>query len=127
MADQGTGIDIGNDRNLRFFQIFVDHLLRPPIRADRGKLANNQPLDKRMRGFVVVGIGAVIADLGIGQDNDLAGVGGVGEDFLVTSQRGIKNYFPVTFAFRTVASAAEDPSIFQRKNCLHGFSGEWIL
>jgi hypothetical protein len=80
-----------------------------------------------MRGFVVFRVGAVVADLGISQDDNLAGVRWVGEDFLVAGERGIKNYFPVTFAFRTVASAAEDPSIFQRKNCLHGFSGEWIL
>src|SRR5262249_60607939 len=49
------------------------------------------------------------------------------EDFLVASERGIKNNFPVTFAFRAVASAAEDPSIFQRKDSLHCCSRGWIL
>ena len=79
------------------------------------------------RGLVVVGVGAVIPDFGIGENYNLPGVGGIGEDFLVASDGGVKNNFPVTFAFGTVAFAAEDPSIFQRKDCLHCFSGEWIL
>src|SRR5581483_157719 len=45
----------------------------------------------------------------------------------VTSDRGIENNFPVTFALRTVTFAAEDLPIFQRKDGLHSVSGEWIF
>jgi hypothetical protein len=76
-----------------------------------------------MGGFVVFGIGSVVSDLRVGEHHDLPGVRRICEDFLVARERGIKNYFPVTFAFRAVASAAEDSSIFQRKDCLHWISG----
>jgi len=80
-----------------------------------------------MSGFVIVRVGAVIADLRIGQDNNLSCIGGIGEDFLITGDGSIKNDFPVAFAFRAVTYAAEDSSILQRKDSLHRNSEEWIL
>src|SRR5882762_11175441 len=76
-----------------------------------------------MRGLIVFRVGAVVANLRIGQNHDLPGVGRVSENFLVAGNGGIKNYFPVTFAFCSVALTAEDSAIFQRKYCLHRFSG----
>ena len=127
MAHQGAGVDLAEHWNLVALQILFGDLLRAPVGADARKLAHDQALDVRARGLVVVGVGAVVADFGIGENYDLPGVGGIGEDFLVAGDGGVKNNFPVTFAFCTVAFAAEDPAIFQRKDCLHCISGEWIL
>jgi hypothetical protein len=80
-----------------------------------------------MSGLIVVWVGAIIADLGIGQDNNLPCIRRIGENFLVTGDGSIKNNFPVAFAFRAVTYAAEDSSIFQRKDSLHRNSEEWIL
>jgi hypothetical protein len=80
-----------------------------------------------MRGFVIVRVGAVIADLGIGEDNNLPCIRRIGKNFLVTGDGSIENDFPVAFAFRAVTYAAENSSIFQRKDCLHRNSEEWIL
>src|ERR1022692_5175168 len=127
MANQSAGVDLAHHGNLVALEIVLSNLLRPPVGADARKLAHDQSLDVRTRGFVVVGVGAVIADFGIGENYDLPGVGGIGEDFLVAGDGGVKNNFPVTFAFCAVAFAVEDPSIFQRKDCLHCISGVWIL
>ncbi len=127
MAHQRARVDFGEHGNLVALQILFRDLLRAPVGADPRELAHDQALDVGTRGFVVVGVGAVIADFRIGEDYDLAGVGGVGENFLVSGDRGVKNNFPVTFTFSSVAFAAEDPAIFQRKDCLHCISGEWIL
>ena len=127
MAHQSPGIDLAQHRNLVALQIFFRNFLRAPVRADARELAHDQAFDVRTRSFVVVGVGAVIADFRIGENYDLPGVGGVGENFLIARDRGVKNNFPVTFTFCSVAFAAEDPSIFQRKDCLHCISGEWIL
>ena len=54
---------------------------------------DHQPFDPRFGSFVVVDAGAVIADLRIGEDDDLAGIGGIGEDFLVAGQRGMEDHF----------------------------------
>jgi hypothetical protein len=79
-----------------------------------------------VRGLIVVRIGAVITDLRVGQDNYLAGVRGIGENFLVAGDGSVENNFSVAFAFRAVTYAAEDSSILQRKDSLHRNSEEWI-
>ena len=46
-----------------------------------------------MRGFFIVEIGANVSDVRIRQADDLAGVAGVGENFLITGEAGIENDF----------------------------------
>src|SRR5205807_8289653 len=60
-------------------------------------------------------------------NNNLSRVGRVGENFLVAGDGSIKNDFAVAFAFGAVAFASEDSPVFQRKDCLHSRSGEWIF
>src|SRR5271166_4331130 len=127
VAHQGSGVDLRQDRNFVAFEIFFGDLLRSPVRADARKLAHNQALDVRACRLVVLGIRAVISDLGIGENYDLPGVGRIGKDFLIAGDGSIKNDFAVTFAFGAEAFAAEDSTVFQRKDCLHRNSGEWIL
>jgi hypothetical protein len=57
------------------------------------KLAHNERFDVRAGRFFVVEIGADIADVRIGQANDLTRVAWIGEDFLITSEAGIENDF----------------------------------
>src|ERR1700730_9750298 len=127
MAHQCAGVDIGEHRNPELFEIFVRDLLRAPVRAYAGELAYDEAFDIRPRSFVVFGIRSVITDFRIGENDDLASVGRVGENFLIAGDGSIKNYFPVTFAFGSVAFAVEDSSVFQRKDRLHSYSREWIL
>jgi hypothetical protein len=56
--------------------------------------------------LVVVGVGAVVADFRVRQDNDLPGIRRIGENFLIAGNGGIKNDFAVTLAFCSVASFA---------------------
>src|SRR5207244_7357125 len=127
MPHQRACIDIGQDWNPELLEIFLGHLLRAPVRTDSGKLAYNQALDIGSNSFVVFRIGAVIADLGVSQNYDLARVGRISKNFLVACDGSIKNDFAVAFAFCAVAFAAEDAPIFQRKDRLHSSSRKWIL
>src|SRR5579863_7991774 len=127
MAHQRAGVDICKHWNPELFEIFFCNLLRTPVGADAGKLADDQALDIGTRSFVVFWIGSVVSDFRIGENDELASVGRVGENFLIAGNGSIENYFPVTFAFGSVAFAAEDSSIFQRKHGLHSDSREWIL
>src|SRR5258708_7217772 len=127
MADDGSGVNVRNYRDFKFFQILVSHLLRTPVRTDGRKLAHHQALDVRVRGLVIVRVGAVVANFWIRQDNDLPGIRRIGENFLVAGNGGIKNDFAVTLAFCSVASAAEDSAVFQRKDGVHSRSRGWIL
>src|SRR5271166_1721262 len=105
---QGARVNLGKHGNLIALQILLRDLLRTPVRADAREFAHNQAFDVGAGRFIVFGVGAVVADFGIGENYDLSGVGGVGKDFLVAGDGGVKNNFPVAFAFRAVAFAAED-------------------
>src|SRR5262249_1947447 len=115
MAHQRAGINIRENGNVEALEVFVGDRLRAPVGTDGREFANYKAFDEGPGGFIVFGVGSVIADLRVGEDNDLSCVRGIGEDFLVTSDGSIENYFPVTFGLCSVAFAAEDPPIFQRK------------
>ena len=59
-------------------------------------------------------VGAVVAYLGVGENDDLAGVGGVGSYFMVSGMLCIKNDFALAFAGMAIAVAEEDAPIFER-------------
>ena len=106
-----------------FGQEIVGLVVRAPVAGDRRKFADDQPFDVRLAGFVIVGIGAVVADLRVGEDDDLAGIGRIGEDFLIAGDGGIENDFAGAFRGRTKTPALEDGSVFQGENCLLQLSG----
>jgi hypothetical protein len=55
--------------------------------------------------------------LGIGEDNDLPGIGRVGENFLISGEGGIENHLSGPLGGRTKAAALEDASVFQGEDC----------
>ncbi len=81
------------------------------------EFADYEAFNIGLRGFVVGGTGAVIADLGICENDDLSGIGGIGEDFLVTGDGGIEDDFAGAFGGRTKTPALEDRSVFQGQDC----------
>ena len=116
VAHQGARVDIRQHRNFGMFQVFFGNLLRAPIGADFRKLAHDQPLYVGPRGLVIFRSRAVVSDLRIGENYYLPSIGGISKNFLVAGDGSIENDFPVAFALRTVAFAAEDAAIFQRKD-----------
>jgi hypothetical protein len=126
MTNHSARVNLSDYRNVKALQVFFRDLLRAPIGAYGRKLARNQALDIRTAGLVVGGIGSVVSNLWIGQDNNLPSVGRIGKDFLLASQGGIENHFAKTFSFGAIALTAEDAPVFEREDCLHGFSVEWI-
>src|ERR1700722_7057853 len=126
MANHSPSVDLGNHGDVEAFEIFLCHLLGAPVGADGRKLARYQSFDVRTAGLVVGGIGSVVSDLRIGQDDNLSSIGGISENFLVACQGGIENHFAKTFALGAIALTAEDAPVFEREDCLHGFSVEWI-
>ncbi len=126
MPHQCARVDLGQHRNLVPLHVLVGYLLRAPVRTDRRKLAHDQPFDKWARCLVVCCVGAVISNLGVGENDDLPGIGGIGGDFLVSGKGSIENNFSLAFARGAIAVAAEDAPVFERQDRLHRVSGEWI-
>mgnify|MGYP002389275141 CR=1 FL=1 len=80
-------------------------------------VADDQARGVDLRGLVILGIGARVADVGIGQGDDLAGVRGVREDLLVARQCGIEDDFAAGTAPGANRQAAEYRAIGQSENC----------
>jgi hypothetical protein len=79
MADERARIEIGDDGDVGFREECAGFLVGSPVAGDAREFANDETFDVRLRGFVIGGAGAVIADLRVGENDDLAGVGGIGE------------------------------------------------
>ena len=79
------------------------------------EIADNQPFDIRARRFLVIEIRANISDVGISEADNLAGVTGVGENFLVTGKAGIKNDFAAAAATCARRASLKYSSVFERE------------
>src|SRR6185437_10945627 len=71
----------------------------------------------RMDSFVIGRSRAVIANLRVSENDDLTGVRGICEDFLVSGDGGIEDYFAGAFGGRTKTPALEDGSVLQSQDC----------
>ncbi len=69
-----------------------------------------------LAGFDVFRIDAGIADMRIGQRDDLTAVTGVSENFLVTGHRGIEYHFANRMTGSTNGKTLEQRAICERKN-----------
>jgi hypothetical protein len=69
----------------------------------------------RFVSFFVVGICAHVSDVGVSEANNLSGITWVGENFLVSSEAGIKNDFPAPAGFGSRCAAVKNSPVFKRK------------
>jgi hypothetical protein len=90
--------------------------LRAPVGRDRRKFADDQTFDIRLRGFFVVAIGADISDVRVSEADNLSGIAGVGEYFLISGEAGIKNNFSAAARASAGRAAVKYASVFQREN-----------
>jgi hypothetical protein len=66
-------------------------------------------------GLFILGIGANIADVRIGQGDDLFCIGGIGQNFLIAGHCGIEYHLPGHLAFDTNGNTAENTSVCKRQ------------
>src|ERR1019366_7465247 len=65
-----------------------------PVGGDDREIPHHDAPAERLRGLVVVGIGAVVADVRVGEGHNLPGVGGVRDDLLVPAHRRVEDELP---------------------------------
>jgi hypothetical protein len=80
------------------------------------KLAYDERFDIGARGFFIVEIRADIADMRIGEANDLASVTGIGENFLISGEAGIENDFAAAARNRARSAAVIDAPVFESQS-----------
>ena len=118
MAYQLARIDVCDHWDVVFRQEMLCALFRTPVTGDGRNLTNDKPFDVGPVRFVVGYVCAVVSDLGISQSDNLAGIGRISENFLISRNRRIENHFPGALFRCTNADSLEDCSVFQGENCL---------
>jgi hypothetical protein len=96
MPDERARVNITNDRDTVTFEVCLRGFAGTPVRRKLGKFANDQPFNVGLSRFLVIEVGAYVADVGIREADDLPGVAGIGEYFLIAGKAGIKNDFAAT-------------------------------
>jgi hypothetical protein len=116
VADEGARVDVPDDGNFMAIQIKLRGFRGAPVGRNLLKLSHDQRLDIRTGRFFIIKIGADISDVRIGETNDLAGVAGVGEYFLISRKAGIENNFAAAARDRAGCTAVKYAPVFERKN-----------
>ena len=116
VADESARVDIPDSGNLMAIQIELGGFGGTPVRGDLRELANDKRFDVGAGGFFVVEIGANVADVRIGQADDLSGVTGVGENFLITGEAGIENDFAAAARDSACGAAVKYAPVFQSES-----------
>jgi len=116
VANKRAGIDIPDSGNFVAIQIKLGGFGGAPIRRDLRKFAHNQRFDVRPNCFFIVEIRADIADVRIGEANNLPGITGVGENFLITGEAGIENDFAAAARDGASRAAVKYAPVFQSES-----------
>jgi len=92
-AGELAGIDTRDRDDALRLQIVGERLLGAEIRGKYRQITDDQAGGMDFGGFDILGIHADIADMRIGERDDLARVARIGQDFLIPGDRGIEHHF----------------------------------
>jgi len=115
VQNERSSIDVPDHRNFVPVQIQLCRFGGTPIGSNLREFANDQGFNVRARRFLVVEVRADVADVRIGQANNLPGVAGIGENFLITGEAGIENNFAAPARDGAGSAAVKDAPVFERE------------
>ena len=128
MAGEAPGIDAGDRTHPPCGEEVLECALRPPARVQGREVTDDDALEVRGRRLVIERGDPVVADVGVGERHDLAGIARVGDDLLVAAQRRVEDRLagddatvdqaPRRFAF-------EDGPVAQHQVCLWSPRHRW--
>jgi hypothetical protein len=98
------------------FQILLRGFRRAPVGRQGGKFADDQAFNIRLGRFFILAIGADVPDMRIGKTNNLSGITGIGENFLIAGETGIENDFATAAGGGTRGASVKDSSVLEREN-----------
>ena len=116
-ARQLACIDIGDGDDAMPAQVGIEWLLRAPVAGQARQIANDQSSGVNLRRLLIDSVAAGVADVRIGERDDLTRVRRVGQDFLVAGDRRVEHHLANGLSLRTNRNTAEQRAISECKNC----------
>jgi hypothetical protein len=117
VAHQGAGVDLGGGYHAPLAQVLGQGLAGAPVGDHGREAAHHEAGCPDLVTFVVLGRAADVADVGLGHGDDLAVVGGIGQDFLVAGHTRVEHDFAGDGAARAEAGSGPDGAVLQRQQC----------
>ena len=114
-ARQAAGVDAGEAHDVVALQPDVEVLGVAIVRRVGDEGFDDQAAGGGGDGLDVFGVGAGVADMGKGEADDLGGVRGVGQDFLIARHRGVEADFADRVAGGAEALAFENGAVGEHK------------
>src|SRR5690554_3467203 len=108
---QSAGVDVRNANNVVASQVVIQALLVTPAAGDQRQVTNDQAGGVDAVGFYVFVVHTGVADVRIRQGDDLAGVGRVGQDFLIAGHGSVEHYLAAGFSVCADGGAVEEASV----------------
>ena len=128
VANQRARVQIPDHGNLVAVQIELRGFRGAPVGSDLRKLAHHQRFDVGPRGFLIVEICAHVSDVRIRQADDLPGIAGIGENFLIAGEAGIENDFAAAARDGAGRAAVKYAPVFEREDGRSVLNfRQWIL
>jgi hypothetical protein len=90
---EAPGIDVADGHDPGALEVGGQVLGVAPVRSGERQVADHEARGVGLERLGVLGIGAGVADVGVGEGDDLARVRGIGEDLLVAGHRGVEHHF----------------------------------
>ncbi|EIL99181.1 putative thioesterase [Rhodanobacter thiooxydans LCS2] len=126
-AGQPAGIDAGDRDRAVALQVVGQAFSAAPAAGAARQVTHDQPGRVHGGGFGIFGIDAGVADVRIGQRDDLACIGRIGEDLLVTGHGRVENHLADGFAGGTNGMAAKDAAVFEGQQGRNRHRGNRLL
>ena len=104
-------VDAGNGHATSSLQVFAQAGVAAEVAGQQRQIAHDQAGGEHLGRLHVFAIGAVAADVGVSQGDQLLAVAGVGQDFLVAGDRGVEHHFADRLAGSTNGLTDEDRAI----------------
>ncbi len=93
VAGEAAGVDAADPGHAVTHQQVVEAPLRAPVAVVRREVAHHDTCAERTVALGVVVVDAVVADVRVGEGDDLPGVRGIGHDLLVAGECGVEHQF----------------------------------
>jgi len=121
MQDERPCVEIPENRNVVAHEVILGGFARAPVGRDRRKFPYNERLNVRYGRLLIICIRSDVSNVRVGQADNLAGVAGIGEDFLISCEARIENDFAAAPGYCPSSTAVKNAPIFERKNSLSCF------
>jgi hypothetical protein len=97
-------------------QIMLGGFRGTPVGGQPREFADDQRFDERPLRFLIIEVRAYIADVRIREADDLSGIAGIAENFLIAGEAGIKNNFSAAPRAGAGGAPVKKSSVLEREN-----------